>query len=125
MKDGAPQLYQFCKVSDKRKLDHLKNNDKFDIPKNQIRTEMSRTWLLDSPQPRRSIFNFNDHRHEEFVTKDELRKNNALIAKNKTLFQGCSVGIEPTRKQYDWVPSPNNRVLASPKRLEITGKIGH
>ncbi len=113
------------KVSDKRKLEQIKNNDKFDIPEKLIRREIHRTWLPDCPQPSRSIFNYGDSRHDQFVTKAEIKSNNALIAKDKAMFQGSVVSFEPSRKHFDWVESPNKRVLASPNRLEITGKIGH
>jgi len=74
------------KVSDKCKLKQLKNNDIFDIPQKLIKKEFNRTWLFDNPQPTRSIFNFCDSRHDQFVTKADINTNMALIAKNKAVF---------------------------------------
>ena len=93
MKEGQPEYYKLlAKNSPDRKKQPLVNSDgKYYIHPLSRMGEYERGWLIDSEQPKRSIFNFGDSRHELFGSKEKIQEQNELAKEGKGKFIGNQV----------------------------------
>lgn len=92
------------KNSPERKISLKSNADgKYYIHPLNIIGERSRGWLVDTEQPKRSVFNFGESRHEIFASRTDLKEINEQTQQGKTLFLGNQVvTTDPTRSFLDW-----------------------